>query len=150
LQLYKFYLLCTIPISHPFSMRSFASSDVNNALLVSSREEPRRLYCKRACKERLFRPRRRFSSHWLGRRLAASFFLFNHKYSSKKRGKIDTGLTPCVYGIFIDFKIWIKPRINPVHMQIIICSNTASILNTTFKKFFLYMIAGSTRGPFRI
>jgi hypothetical protein len=73
-----------------------------------------------------------------------------HTYYGKKRVEIDTGSTPCLYGIFIDFKIWIKPRINPVHMQIIICHNTASILDTTFGKFFLYMIAGSTRGPFRI
>jgi len=71
-------------------------------------------------------------------------------YCAKKRGKIDTGMTPCLYGIFIGFKIWIKGRINPVHMQIIISSNTASILDTTCKNFFLYMIAGSTRGLSRI
>jgi len=62
---------------------------------------------------------------------------------SKKRGKIDTGLTPCPHGIFIGFRISMIPRINLVYIQITICAITESFFDTTFKKYFLYIIVSS-------
>jgi len=68
------------------------------------------------------------------------------KYCTKKHSKIDTALTPCPHGIFIGFRISTIPRINLIHIQIIICTITVSFFDTTFKKYFLYIIASSTQG----
>ena len=42
--------------------------------------------------------------------------------------EIDSSLTPCLYGIFIGFKIWIKGRINPV----------CKYANYNFFKYYIY------------